>query len=341
MHKALTCNALENHESVSWWYSWGKTTGLSNSFCEDPANAQANIDKEFVPMFWNGVPSLPLDVETEATLQNAKYLMTFNEPEFEEQANLSGAAAAAKWPSIVSIAQQYNLEIVAPCGSIDRGLTWYNDWLAECNAMYGQDCAFDYTCVHAYYQPQPCEGVEDWACLGTEASKAMNKINVWYESFEKPIWVTEFACSPWGGQSCSAAKHEETMRQFVPYLDASDAVFRYAWFSAYSAYFDGANTNEIVWEYSGGETCESKTWLAGFGDAGWQIQTVQECLAKADESEACSKPLVLSMDDQSCYCSLDACDTPTPSWPSMKTWREVGPRDNNKLTPLGELYQTV
>ncbi len=345
MHTAQSCTALDNHNSVTWWYSWGTTTGFSTGFCEDPdaaaANARTNLGKEFVPMFWNHVPTSPFDAETEANFVSATYLMTFNEPEFVEQANISPVDAATMWPSIVSIAQQYSLQIVAPCGTIDQGLDWYNNWLTECNNIYGQNCEFDYTCIHAYYQPTPCHGVASWACLGVDASNAMNKINNWYNIFGKPTWVTEFACNPWGGQPCTAEKHEQMMSQFVPFLDESDAVFRYAWFSAYASDFGGANTNEIVWEYSSGETCANREWLTGVGDAGWQVQTIQQCLTVADQTAACSSPVIISMDDDNCYCSTDSCDTPEPVWPSMKTWREVGPRNNGMLTPLGELYQSV
>lgn len=74
----------------------------------------------------------------------------------------------------------------------------------------------------------------------------MTKIDVWYEDFGKPTWVTEFACNLWGGVSCNAVKHEELMIQFIPLLDDSDAVYP-SWFSANAFDFGEANTNEIAW----------------------------------------------------------------------------------------------
>jgi len=347
MHTAQSCHSLDEHDSVTWWYSWGTKTGFSNGFCDD-ADAAATtarnvLGKEFVPMFWNEVPSQPFDSETEANLQSATYLLTFNEPERDDQANISESKAASLWPSVVSIAEQYNLQLIAPCGTIDHGHTWYNNWLSECINMYGKPCEFDYTCLHAYYQPEPCDGSGDdaWTCIGVEASNAMNKIEKWYTDFGKPTWVTEFACNPWGDKPCNAEVQAKVMSQFVPQLDASDAVYRYAWFSAYSSDFGEANTNEIVWEYSSGETCENKIWIAGVGDAGWQIQTLEECINIADQSEGCYSPLTVSMDDQSCYCATNTCASSIPSWPSMKTWKEVSSRNNGKLTPLGQLYQVV
>jgi hypothetical protein len=51
-----------------------------------------------------------------------------------------------------------------------------------------------------------------------------------FEQFEKPIWLTEFACA-YGGDT-SAAGQEAYMRAAVPYLEANPHVYRYAWFSA-------------------------------------------------------------------------------------------------------------
>lgn len=80
------------------------------------------------------------DAETEDNTKNLAYLMTYNAPERGDQANVSPQVAASQWPDIVSIAREYNLEIVAPCGTIDLGSTWYHKWLDECNDLYSQPC---------------------------------------------------------------------------------------------------------------------------------------------------------------------------------------------------------
>ena len=125
--------------------------------------------------------------------------MTFNEPELVEQANMSPLYAAERWAEIETIADHYNLKIVAPCGTIDKGFTWYQEWLSHCNAIYGKPCNYDYTCLHAYYQPEPCDNVPGWAC----ASDMMNKVNNWASTFGKPTWVTEFACNPVRNPFCA------------------------------------------------------------------------------------------------------------------------------------------
>ncbi len=228
-------------------------------------------------MLYDHVPARPFDEETEENLQNAKYLMTLNEPELETQANLTPREAAVMWSSIVSIAREYNLELVAPCGTMDRGRMWYRDWLSECRKIYGQPCYFDYTCLHAYYHPTPCNGIKAWACIGAQASNAMTTINGWYSEFGKPTWVTELGCNPWGGRPCDASRHEQTMRQLIPYLDSTDAVFRYAWFQANGFYLDfkESNTNKIIWEVSWGVSCPKRKLVGVVAP-----QQVQECVGK-------------------------------------------------------------
>ncbi len=295
-------------------------------------------------MFYNSVPPRPFDAETDTNLRNAKYVLGFNEPELTTQANISPREAAIIWPDIVTIAEQYDLELVGPCGTIDRGRKWYRDWLTECHDMYGQACHFDFTCLHAYFYPEPCNGVEPWACLGYQASNAMTQINGWHREFGKKIWVTEIGCNPWGGKGCNADKHEETMRQLIPHLDNSNAVFRYAWFSANGFYhlFQESNTNEIVWEVSWSVACSNRKWVAEIGDTEWwQVRTVQDCIERADQKDYCHSPLVISMDGDGCYCAKDECSNLESVWPGMRTWREIRPRDSDVLSPLGELYQTI
>ena len=49
----------------------------------------------------NHIPSQPFDSEIEANLGSATYLLTFNEPEIEDQANISPSDAAILWSSVV------------------------------------------------------------------------------------------------------------------------------------------------------------------------------------------------------------------------------------------------
>lgn len=331
------CDVLNNHESSSWWYSWKDKAGFSRGYCDDPLPANAhgrdNLGMEFVPMFWGGPPSQPFDDETEENLQKASYLLTMNEPEREDQSNITPNEAAIMWPEIVSIANNYNLPIVAPCTtSSGNAFRWTQDWLSECSTMYGEPCAYDYTCVHMYLYPYPCDGVELPAndrCAGKDGEEAMNRVNDWYNEFGKPVWVTEFACN--AGLPCDEASNLRLMEQLVPLFDASDRVFRYAWFSANRR---PGNTNDRAWEPAKNETCVEKIWLT-------EAEMHGDCYRTALQNPTCHTPLNLVYDEdvKECYCSTDACIETLPSY--LTVLRQDTSKDGSKLTSLGDFYQTV
>lgn len=145
--------------------------------------------------------------------------------------------------SLGAIANQYSLKIIAPCSTIDHGYTWYTKWTGHCRDLYVGGCKFDYTCLHAYNQPEPCTNVPGWACI----SDVTNKIDNWKNTFGKPTWVTEFACNPWESD-CNAEKQAELMHQIVPMFEASDSVFRYMWFESFARNFGEVNTNEVIFD---------------------------------------------------------------------------------------------
>jgi len=345
-----SCLALQPHASSSWWYSWSTTSGFSGgnkgSFCEDAATAVGDAraaGMDFVPMFWGGVPSQPLTGENHDNLVEANYLMTFNEPEITAQSNVLPAVAAQMWPEIEGIAASYNLELVAPCTTGDKGIAWYNQWLGNCTLL-GYQCSFDYTCIHLYYQPWDsttgscAPGVYNWACIGDQAVKATNKIDQWYTTYGKTTWVTEWACAPWGGADCDEAKHHALMEQMLPVLHGNPKVFRYSWYTMFDSAWIYNSLNELVWQRYNGQVCPAKKWLKGFGTQTWQIQTLHECVAAADADTTCVTPLALSIDDDNCYCATDLCDTLDPSYAAMNTYKEIGPRQSSTLTTMGQYY---
>eukprot|EP00539_Tryblionella_compressa_P005599 CAMPEP_0178760366 /NCGR_PEP_ID=MMETSP0744-20121128/15447_1 /TAXON_ID=913974 /ORGANISM="Nitzschia punctata, Strain CCMP561" /LENGTH=423 /DNA_ID=CAMNT_0020414925 /DNA_START=15 /DNA_END=1286 /DNA_ORIENTATION=- len=371
MHKAESCNALAGHKSSSWWYSWSAQDGFYDSFCETPdqaAESARTAGMEFVPMFWSTVPSFDkntsrmTDDRIHANLQQSRYLMTFNEPDLPGQADMTPLEAAQLWPQIETIALTYNIEVVGPCVTQDHGTSWYANWTVECNNLYGRDCAFDYTCLHLYYQPYTtnttaykCDPTDhEWACIQSGSnqthspSRAHSKLMEWVDNYPgKLIWVTEYACAPWGStKGCSAQEQQELMEQLTPLLESHPAVFRYAWFSLYGGddpnpTWVGNGLNEDIWTQYHGIGCVGRKWLAPFGpDVNWNIQTMNQCLAIADADPECSSPLVLSIDDDSCYCSSTTFCTLETTWSAMTTWINAANRSSSSLSNMGDLYET-
>jgi len=190
--------------AVTWWYDWA----LQSS--------GAGVGLQFVPMVW-GTGSLG-----KAIPAGSKFLLGFNEPNFQAQSNLTPQQAAADWPMVEAQASATGAAIVSPamnfCGPASQcngtdPYQYLKDFFAACPG-----CKVDYVAVHWYN----CDLPSLQAYL--EGSSTLEG----FVQFGKPIWLTEFSC----GGSATEAQQEAYMKVAVPYLEASPHVFRYSWFSA-------------------------------------------------------------------------------------------------------------
>ena len=190
--------------SVSWWYNWS-SQGASTSGIE------------FVPMLWGSK-----NVSAAIPAVSA-FLLTFNEPNFKAQSNLTAAQAASYWPAIQTKAAGIpGLLIVGPgmnyCGPANQcngtdPYQYLTDFFAACTG-----CEVDYIAVHWYNCDLP--SLKDYLESGANLPG--------FEQFGKPIWLTELSCDG----SASVADQEAYMRAAIPYLEGNPKVFRYSWFSA-------------------------------------------------------------------------------------------------------------
>jgi hypothetical protein len=195
---------------VHWWYNWGV----------QPNGNAAGI--EFVPMLWgSGAVNTPLP-------NGADYVLTFNEPNFKNQSNLTPTQAAGLWPSIEARANATGAAIIAPavnfCGSasdpsncsdpsITDPYTWLKKFFAAC-----PNCRVDYIGIHWYNCDLP----------SLKAYIEGNSTLEGFTQFHKPLWVTELACE----NNFSPAQQKTYMQAAIPYLEQNANVFRYSWFSA-------------------------------------------------------------------------------------------------------------
>lgn len=209
---------------ISWWYNWWI----------QPENSEVmavyqELNMEFVPMAWNGNFD---EVALRAYLlthPDVKYILGFNEPNFLEQANLTPSQAAAAWPAIEAIADEFNLKIVgpamnyswvggAPSEVVNGQLVYYDDPFVWLDAFFAAcpQCRVDYIAVHSYMNHV---GALEWY------------INE-FKKYDKPIWLTEFCA--WEGE-VSLVDQKNFMKAALAYLDGDEDVFRYAWFSGRSS----------------------------------------------------------------------------------------------------------
>ena len=204
---------------LKWWYNWRRTpnNSIESSYSKDGF--------DFVPMAWGRNFN---DAEIRNYLNDhpqVKYLLGFNEPNFQSQANMTPAQAAAEWPRLEAIAQEYGLELVSPAvnfspgdvdipGTEDDGSPWaYLDaFFEECDG-----CQVDHIAVHGYMP-------------------SANAFKAYIEKFErygKPIWVTEWAAID-GGGAPNLQSQMSFLSDTTRWLENNDSVFRYSWFIARS-----------------------------------------------------------------------------------------------------------
>lgn len=194
---------------VSWWYNWSprpEGSLLTKSY--------VSLGVDFVPMIWGG--SFDPTALANEVPAGAKYLLTFNEPNFGSQSNLTPEQAAALWPKIEAFARARGLAIVSPalnyCGgncNATNPFDWLDRFFAACAG-----CQVDYVAAHWY------------AC---SRSALVDYLDQYETKYKKPLWLTEFSCLD--DSSITLAKEQQYMQDAVAVLEADPMVFRYAWFS--------------------------------------------------------------------------------------------------------------
>jgi len=200
----LTGDVKALSSGLTWAYNWGQS-GSNN----DDAFKQYGI--EYVPMCWSGVNVTQLRTLLLAHPE-IKYILGFNEPNFKAQANLTPIQAAAKWPDLQKIADEFGLTIVGPAlnyspdAPYQDPLKWYDEFFAAC-----PDCRVDHIAVHLY--------MSSAASIKASIDK--------YKKYGKPIWLTEFCA--WDAGTTEASQ-EQFMFDTFDYLENEPAIFRYAWF---------------------------------------------------------------------------------------------------------------
>ena len=194
-------------KGVSWFYGWA----AGPSAASKPVYAGANM--EFVPMIWNG--SFKVADAVNAIPAGSKYLLGFNEPNFGSQGNLTPEKAAQLWPQVEQIAAQKQLQIVSPATNYCAGncnrtdpFVWLDDFFKACPG-----CKVDYIGVHWY------------ACTIEALKDHVTKM----KKYNKPIWVTEYACVDGGPWSVDQVKKYAEVS--TAWLEQEPSVFRYSWFS--------------------------------------------------------------------------------------------------------------
>ncbi|GMU03986.1 glycoside hydrolase family protein [Corallococcus caeni] len=211
-HSAEDLKALS--PGMSWWYNWSPRPEAG------AASVYVSENVSFVPMAWGGTPTVA-QLESEIPA-GARYLLGFNEPNFKSQANKTPRQAAALWPVLEEVARRKGLKLVSPavnyCGDCvsEDGVT-FTDPVVYLDAFFKAcaNCQVDAIAIH-------------WYACDLSALK-------WYvgqfKKYNKPLWLTEFACGDRPHDEITVAVQKQYMVDAIGYLETEPAIERYAWFS--------------------------------------------------------------------------------------------------------------
>ena len=210
-HAARDIDLLMSGTSgICWFYNWG-----SNPIpVVETAARSRNL--EFCPMIWGGGAINEENYRTFA--QNnpqTEYILTYNEPNFYSQANLTPAQAADLWPTLKSLANELNLKIVSPAmnfGPMMGPVQWLDQFFAQPGVSLNDVSAI---AVHTYpWYPSAVKGLLDD-----------------YRKYNKKLWLTEFCgWEDLGGRTPSYELQAWYMSMIILYLEMDPLVERYAWY---------------------------------------------------------------------------------------------------------------
>ncbi|MBN2801906.1 MAG: hypothetical protein JXR91_02310 [Deltaproteobacteria bacterium] len=202
--------AIRHSLNLSWFYNWMMNEKSADS-CGDDSGGQ------FVPMIWGHPKELSETWITDAVSGLANegypYVLGFNEPDGDKQANLTVAEALPLWPSFDNGA--IAAASPAPAGNA-AGKTWLEDFMSQVDLSQVDVVAF-----HWY----------GWNAGSCDAdAKGLENHIKWAESLpgNKPLWITEFGCLN------ESAPDEQTVLNFykgaLEVFSRHPRLVRYAWY---------------------------------------------------------------------------------------------------------------
>ncbi len=193
---------------AGWYYTWSTAhAGLTT-----PAGVR------FIPTIW-GAGSVTSEALAEAR-SNGPDLLTFNEPDRPDQANLTPTEALDLWPQLMAS----GLKLGSP--AVSSGATDPDGWLGRfMSGAAARGYRVDFIALHWY-------GSDFSSASSTERLRSY--IQAVYDRYHKPIWLTEYALINFSG----GASHYPSDAQQAAFITASTRMLdglpylaRYAWYT--------------------------------------------------------------------------------------------------------------
>ena len=189
---------------------------------------------EFVPMIWgkNNATQATIDyLNNLVSLEKIKNVLMFNEPDLESQSNMSVDEVVSFWPLLETL----NVPISSPVTSAPLN-NWMRDFM---QAAISENLRVDFVAIHVYHKNNPTKFIE--------------LINEVYQTYGKPIWITEFAVRDTNATINNPNIYTESyvlayMENVLNELHELDYVKRYSWFdpNANNEKYPKLQTSDII-----------------------------------------------------------------------------------------------
>jgi hypothetical protein len=171
-------------------------------------------------MFWGETvvdqfPSTIAQTLASAT-RNITAILGMNEPDQGGQSNIPPQTGVQLWTTFMEPLRAKGLRLGSPAlSSAPAGKTWLQDFFTACNGT----CNVDFIALHWY---------------GTDAQAFIAYLEDFHNTFQKPLWVTEWACQNFVdvNAQCSPEGVVEFLNVTQSFMDATDYVERYSWYGA-------------------------------------------------------------------------------------------------------------
>lgn len=157
-----------------------------------------------------------------SAVQGTDSLLGFNEPDHKNQQSILTSSVVSVWPQLSASARR----VGSPAAARALG-PWMQDFYKQAEK---NNLKIDFIAVHWYGKP--------------DAKRFLRFLQRVYESYKKPLWITEFAVADWEAarkgmkNRYSVSLVKEFMREVLPELEKLDYVERYAWFGIPCKYKD-------------------------------------------------------------------------------------------------------
>ncbi|KAF8643255.1 hypothetical protein AX16_009141 [Volvariella volvacea WC 439] len=219
-------------DHIGWWYDW----------TPNPSKPGKPIA---VPMLWGGGTADTTDArrlsQFKKMKQAPKYVLGYEEPDCAPgsgSAGMSVDSGVEKWESLIAPLRVQGSLLGSPSMCKQADETWLKEFKRKIRTNW------DFTAIHV--NKNNLDGVK-------------RDIDYYWNTYGKPIWVTEFACvnDHNGFVPCTnQAEINAFINQVVPYLESHPHVHAYA-------YSNGLGLGDVWPLMKGGQLSESgKTYLA-------------------------------------------------------------------------------